>query len=85
MDIKSLSFCQICWAQKLLKYHFQIDYCQGKANRAADTLSRFFEQDEEKKAKLWAENIWIFNYWQFSLINSSILGVFVLASLLFLH
>ena len=25
MDTKSLSFCQVCWAQKLFRYHFQID------------------------------------------------------------
>ena len=41
MDIKSLSSRQVCWAQKLSQYHFRIDYCQGKANAAADTLSRF--------------------------------------------
>ncbi len=26
MDTKSLSSKQVCWAQKLLKYHFWIDY-----------------------------------------------------------
>ena len=41
MDTKSLSFRQVYWAQKLFRYHFQIDYCQGKANAAADTLSKF--------------------------------------------
>ncbi len=33
MYIKSLSFKQACQAQKLLRYYFQIYYCQGKANR----------------------------------------------------
>ena len=41
MDTKSLSSRQIQWAQKLSWYHFRIDYRQGKANAAADTLSRF--------------------------------------------
>ena len=38
-EIKSLSPRQVRWAQKLSRYHFQIDYRQGKANRAADALS----------------------------------------------
>ena len=41
MNTKSLSSCQVCWGQKLFWYHFRIDYCQGKANAAADALSRF--------------------------------------------
>ena len=41
MDTKSLSSQQVCWAQELSQYYFQIDYCQGKANAAADTLLRF--------------------------------------------
>ena len=51
MDTKSLSSRQIRWAQKLSCYHFQIDYCQGKANGAADKLSRFLQRslDEEEK------------------------------------
>ena len=39
MDTKSLSSRQVRWAQKLSCYHFQIDYCQGKANGATDALS----------------------------------------------
>ncbi len=39
MDKKSLSFKQVQWAQKLLKYHFRIDYQQSKGNRALDALS----------------------------------------------
>ena len=38
MNTKSLSSRQVCWAQKLSRYHFQIDYRQGKANGAADAL-----------------------------------------------
>ena len=41
MDTKSLSFRQVRWAQKLSRYHFRIDYRQGKANGAADALSRY--------------------------------------------
>ena len=37
-DTKSLSSKQVCWAQELFCYHFQIDYCQGKANGSADAL-----------------------------------------------
>ena len=39
IDMKSLSSRQVRWAQELSYYHFQIDYCQGKANGAANTLS----------------------------------------------
>ena len=42
MVIKSLSSCLVRWAQELSWYHFQIDYCQDKANNVADALSRFF-------------------------------------------
>ena len=51
MNIKSLSSRQVRWAQELLRYHFQIDYCQGKANGAANALSRFLQRnlDEEEK------------------------------------
>ena len=41
IDIKSLSSCQVWWAQKISRYHFQIDYCQKKGNRAANVLSCF--------------------------------------------
>ena len=39
IDTKNLSSRQVRWAQKLSCYHFQINYCQGKANRTADALS----------------------------------------------
>ena len=38
METKSLSSRQVRWARKLSRYHFRIDYCQGKANGAADAL-----------------------------------------------
>ena len=49
INTKSLSSRQVRWAQELSWYHFRIDYSQGKANAAADTLSRFSQrsQDEE--------------------------------------
>ena len=37
--MKSLSFKQVRWAEKLSKYHSWIDYQHGKANRAIDILS----------------------------------------------
>ena len=51
-----MSSCQACWAQKLSCYHFQIDYCQGKAKRAADALCRFPQQDDKEKAIFQAKN-----------------------------
>ena len=60
MDTKSLSSRQVRWAQEFSRYHFQIDYCQGKANGAEDTLSRFLQQDNKEKANFQAENTWIF-------------------------
>ena len=41
INTKSLSSRQVCWAQELSQYHFQIDYCQDKTNATANTLSRF--------------------------------------------
>ena len=38
MKTKSLSSRQVRWAQELFCYQFQIDYCQGKANGAANAL-----------------------------------------------
>lgn len=36
MDTKNLSFRQVCLAQKLLKYYFQINYYQSKADGAGN-------------------------------------------------
>ena len=71
MKIKSLSSRQVCWAQELSRYHFQIDYCQGKANRAADTLSRYPQRSAEEEKTLWAENVKILHRLQSSLTNTS--------------
>ena len=52
MNMKSLSFWQVRWAQELFWYHFQINYCQGKVNAAANALSKI--SVEESKWKRWA-------------------------------
>ena len=52
MNTKNLSSKQVRWAQELSQYHFQIDYCQGKVNRAANTLSRFSQRNRSKKKEL---------------------------------
>ena len=41
MDTNNLNSKQVRWAQELSCYHFQIDYCQSKANGAADTLFQY--------------------------------------------
>ena len=43
METKSLKSKQVCWAQKLSCYHFQINYRRGKANGAADALSQYLQ------------------------------------------
>ena len=70
MDTKSLSFCQVRWAQELSRYHFRIDYHQGKANRAADTLSHYSQRSQGKEKILQAENTEIFQRLQSSLTNA---------------
>ena len=60
MNTKSLSSKQVRWAQKPSRYHFLINYCQGKANRAADVLSRFFQRNQAKENELRTENTRIF-------------------------
>ena len=70
MDTKSLSSRQVCWAQELSRYHFRINYRQGKANEAADALSRYFQQSQDKEEILQAENTKIFQHLQFSLPNA---------------
>ena len=49
MDIKSLSSYQIYWAQKLFRYHFRIDYCHGKVNKAADALFHYPQRSQGKE------------------------------------
>ncbi len=56
MDTKSLSSRQVRWAQELSRYHFRIDYRQGKANGAADALFRYPQRGAEEEETLRAEN-----------------------------
>ena len=72
MDIKNLSSRQVRWAQKLFQYHFQIDYCQGKTNAAADALLRFPQKSQDKKEELRAKNGQILHCLQNSLISTSL-------------
>ena len=75
MDTKNLSSRQVRWAQELFCYHFWIDYCQGKANRAADTLSWYPQRNAEEKETFQAENVKILHYLQSLLTNASLLGL----------
>ena len=56
IDTKSLSSKQVYWAQDLSRYHFQINYQQGKTNGAADALSRFLQRSQSEEEELRAEN-----------------------------
>lgn len=74
MNIKSLSFRQVQWAQELSKYYFRIDYWQSKTNRAIDALSYFFQKKQAKKNELKLENSRIFYKLRFSLTRKRVLG-----------
>ena len=75
MDTKNLSSRQVRWAQELSRYHFRIDYHQGKANGAADALSRYPQKSAEEEDTLRAENIKILHRLQSSLAR--VLGLLV--------
>ena len=75
MDIKTLSSRQVYWAQELSCYHFCIDYQQGKANGAADTLSRYLQRNAKEEATLRAENTKILHRLQSSQANVSSLSL----------
>ena len=75
MDTKSLSSRQVHWAQELSHYHFQIDYCQGKANGAANTLFQYPQQSTEEEETLRAENVKILYCLQSLLTNASFSGL----------
>ena len=75
MNTKSLSSRQVRWAQYLFQYHFQIDYCQGKANAAANALLRFLQRSQDEESKLRAENGQIFHCLQNLRINASLAGL----------
>ena len=76
MDTKNLSSRQVRWAQELSRYHFQIDYCQDKANAAVDALSRFFQKSQDKEEELWAKNGQIFYCLQNSLTSANLASFF---------
>ena len=71
METKSLSSRQVRWAQELSRYHFRIDYRQGKANGAADALSQYPQQSAEEEETLRAENVKILHRLQSSLAKVS--------------
>ena len=71
METKSLSSRQVRWAQELSRYHFRIDYRQGKANGAADALSRYPQRSAEEEETLRSENIKILHRLQSSLAKVS--------------
>ena len=75
MDTKSLSSRQVRWAQELSRYHFRIDYRQGKANAAADALSRFPHRSQSEEEELRTENTQILHRLQSSLTNASLSGL----------
>ena len=85
IDTKSLSSRQVRWAQKLSKYHFRIHYCQGKANGAADALSRFPQQSQAKEDELKAENTRILHKLQSLLTSASLSGLSTSTELLPLY
>ena len=85
MDMKSLSSRQVRWVRELSKYHFRIDYCQGKANGAADALSRCLQRNKDEEKKLWTENTQILHCLQSSLTNATLLSLSTSSSLLPLY
>ena len=85
METKNLSSHQVQWAQELSCYHFSIDYCQGKANGAANALSHFPQINEDEEEKFWAENSQILHCLQSSLTKALLSGLCMSASLLAFH
>ena len=75
MDTKSLSSRQVLWAQKHFRYHFRIDYRQGKTIAVADTLSRFSQRSQAEEKTLRAENSQILYRLQSLLTNASLAGL----------
>ena len=71
MNTKSLSSRQVRWAQKLSRYHFRIDYRQGKTNRAANALSWYPQRSAEEEKTLRVENVKILHRLQSLLTNAS--------------
>ena len=78
MDIKSLSSRQVRWAQELSRYHFRIDYHQGKVNTAADILSHFPQKSQTNQETLQDENTQILHRLQTSLTKASLARISLL-------
>ena len=72
---KNLSSRQVWWAQELSRYHFQIDYQQGKANRAANALSQYPQRNTEEKKTFRAKNTKILHRLQSLLARVSRLNI----------
>ena len=70
IDTKSLSSRQVRWTQELSRYHFRINYRQGKANGAADTLSCYLQRSQGEEEILQAENTKILQRLQSLLTNA---------------
>lgn len=85
MDSRSLSFRQVRWTQELSRYHFQIDYRQGKANGAADALLRFPQRSQDEEEALRAENTQNIYCLQNSLTTASLSSLSLSPSLTPLH
>ena len=71
MVTKSLSSKQVCWAQKLSRYHFQINYRQDKTYGATNALSWYLQQSAEEEKTLCSENVKILHCLQSSLAKVS--------------
>ena len=57
------------------RYHFRIDYRQGKANAAADALSQYLQRSPVEEKLLRNENIQILHRLQSLLTNATLLGL----------
>lgn len=75
MSSKNLSLRQVCWAQELLRYLFQIDFYYSEANGTADTFSQYPQQSVEEKSTLQANNTKILHQSQSFLVQVSGLTV----------
>ena len=85
IDTKSLSSRQVRWNQKLSCYHFQIDYCQSKANGAADAFSEYLQQSAEEEETFWAKNVKILQRLQSLLTNVNLSSLSISVKLSPLH
>ena len=75
MDTKSLSSRQVRWAHEQSRYYFYIDYCQSKANGAADTLFCYPQRSQSEGEILQAENTRNLQHLQFSLTNARVSSI----------